>query len=123
MVSGKVHTDTIAVFPSTTGAPSGDVPSSEDRRGYIPYRSLLPRKMDGLLVACRAFSADMYANDTYNWIPHCVAFGEAAGTAAALAVKAGIQPRNVDYGALQERLLKQGVLLPGVKRAMPKSNR
>lgn len=121
MVSGIIQPDTIAVLPSTTGSPSLDVPEGEKRRGYIPYRSLLPRKTEGLLVACRAFSSDMYANDTYNWIPHCIAFGEAAGTAAALAVKEGIQPRNVDYGALQERLLKQGVLLPGVKIIQPKS--
>jgi len=43
--------------------------------------------------------------------------GQAAGTAAALAIKGGIQPRRVDYGALQERLLSQGAALPGVKRA------
>jgi hypothetical protein len=38
--------------------------------------------------------------------------GEAAGTAAAIAVKKGIKPRDVEYSALQERLLKQGVILP-----------
>jgi hypothetical protein len=119
MVSGVVHPDTIAVFPSTKGAPSIDPPAGESKRGYIPYRSLLPRKMDGLLVACRAFSSDMYANDTYNWIPHCIAFGEAAGTAAAISVKSRIQPRDVDYGVLQARLLSQGVLLPGVKIVPP----
>ncbi len=122
MVCGFIHPDTIAVFPSTKGAPAADPPSGESRRGYIPYRSLLPRKLDGLLVACRAFSSDMYANDTFNWIPHCIAFGEAAGTAAAIAVKEGIQPRNVNYGKLQERLLCQGVLLPGVKRVPPESS-
>jgi hypothetical protein len=41
--------------------------------------------------------------------------GEAAGTAAALAVKQGIEPRRVDYRTLQERLMDRGVPLPGVK--------
>lgn len=126
MVSGFIHGDTIGVFPSTKGAPAEPPPPGESPRGYVPYRSLLPKNIDGLLVACRAFSSDMIANDAFNWIPHCIAFGEAAGTAAALAVKRSIEPRKVPYGALQERLLSQGVLLPGVKkvslRAKPYTN-
>jgi hypothetical protein len=120
MRSGLVHEDTIAVLPNTDGAPGGDIRSGDARRAYIPYRSLLPKDMDGLMVACRAFSADMVANDAFNWIPHCIALGEAAGTAAALAVKAGLKPRDVDYGALQSQLLRQGVLLPDVKRVAMK---
>jgi len=115
MRSGIIHDDTIAVCPLTMGAPAADPPPGYSTRGYIPYRSLLPRNLDGLLVACRAFSSDLVANDAFNWIPHCIAFGEAAGTAAALAVKSGLQPREVDYGVLQQRLLSQGVPLPGVK--------
>jgi hypothetical protein len=49
-----------------------------------------------------------------NLIPHCIAMGQAAGTAAAMAVKEGIQPRQVDYGKLQEKLLDQDVPLPGI---------
>jgi hypothetical protein len=81
---------------------------------------LLPKEMDGLLVACRAFSSDIPANDAYNWIPHCIAFGQAAGAAAAIAIKNGVRPRDVDIGTLQASLLKQGVLLPGVKIAEPR---
>jgi hypothetical protein len=120
MKSGVIHKDTIAVLPNTNGAPAIDIPQGEARRAYVPYRSLLPKKVDGLLVACRAFSGDMVANDAFNWLPHCIAFGEAAGTAAALAVKAGVEARDVDYGALQSQLLKQGVLLPDVKRVKGK---
>jgi hypothetical protein len=117
MRSGEVHDDTIAVFPATSGAPFNAPPEEDSRRGYVPYRCLVPEKIDGLLVACRAFSSDIVANDAFNWIPHCIAFGEAAGTAAALAVKTGVKPREVDYGALQRRLLSQGVLLPDVNKA------
>lgn len=115
LVAGVVHEDTIAVLPSTTNAPMDNPPGDEGERGYVPYRSLLPRDIDGLLVACRAFSSDMAANDAFNWIPHCIAFGEAAGTAAAMAVKQGVLPRNVNCAKLQQQLLSQGVLLPGVK--------
>ncbi|MCR3923005.1 MAG: FAD-dependent oxidoreductase [Firmicutes bacterium] len=108
MHNGIIHDDTIAVCPFTT-------PPSYHKRGYIPYRSLLPKDVDGLLVACRAFSSDIGANDAFNWIPHCIAFGEAAGTAAAIAVKLGIQPREVDYRALQDLLLSQGAILPDVR--------
>ncbi|MCX7911982.1 MAG: FAD-dependent oxidoreductase, partial [Dehalococcoidales bacterium] len=114
---GVVHEDTIAVLPSTKGAPDSGPPSEQSPRAYIPYRSLLPRSVEGLLVACRAFSSDMITNDAFNWIPHCIAFGEAAGTAAALAVKGGIPPRKVDHRLLQRQLLSQGALLPGVKVA------
>ena len=114
MKNGVIHPDTIAVCPLTMNAPMGEPPKDYATRGYIPYRSLLPKEMDGLLVACRAFSADMVANDAFNWIPHCIAFGEAAGTAAALAVKSGVEPRAVDYTEVQKQLLRQGAILPDV---------
>jgi hypothetical protein len=107
MLSGKAYEDTIAVYaPVGTGENRGRV--------QIPYRCLVPKKVEGLLVAGRSFSSDAPANDACNLIPHCVAMGEAAGTAAALAVKQNISPRKINYRALQEQLLKQGVPLPGV---------
>ena len=81
----------------------------------IPYRCLVPRRMDGLLVAGRAFSSADTINESFNIIPHCIAYGQAAGTAAALAVRAGVQPRKVDYKELRSNLVKQGVNLPGIK--------
>jgi hypothetical protein len=83
----------------------------------VPYRCLVPKTVDGLLVACRAFSSADIINETFNIIPHCIAYGQAAGTAAALAVKAGIQPRKVDYKALRANLVKQGVNLPDAGKA------
>jgi hypothetical protein len=80
----------------------------------IPYRCLVPKSMDGLLVAGRAFSSADTINETFNIIPHCIAYGQAAGTAAALAVKTGVQPRKVDYNALRMNLVMQGVNLPSV---------
>jgi hypothetical protein len=108
--SCKKFEDTIAVFPRL--GPPGE--RREMKRVYIPYRALVPVKTEGLLVAGRSFASDMYANNAANLIPHCVAMGQAAGTAAAMAIKEGISPRKVDYKALQNKLLDQGVALPGV---------
>ncbi len=104
--NGKKYEDTIAVF-SRLGS------QGPDDFTYIPYRCLVPVKTDGLLVAGRSFSSDGHANNMANLIPHCIAMGQAAGTAAAMAVREGIQPRKVDYKKLQKNLLAQDVLLPG----------
>ncbi len=79
---------------------------------YFPYRALVPAKVEGLLVAGRSFSSDMAANNMVNLIPHCIAMGQAAGTAAALALKNGVSVRRVNYKELQNSLTKQGVPLP-----------
>jgi len=103
--------DTVVVFADND---RGEL-SLKHPEMYIPYRSLVPLKIDGLLVACRAFSSDESVNNVFNLIPHCLCFGQAAGTAAALAINSGVSVRNVDYGALRNSLIKQGVNLPGVK--------
>jgi hypothetical protein len=88
--------------PSTSGSPFV----------YFPYRALVPKTVDGLLVAGRSFSSDDAANDSINLIPHCIAIGQAAGTAAAIAVRKNIEPRRVNYSELRESLAYQGVPLP-----------
>ena len=89
VVSGRTYEDTIAWF-----APVGVGEGKNRVRVHIPYRCLVPAKIDGLLVAGRSFASDAKSNDSANLIPHCIAMGEAAGTAAAIAVKQGIEPRQ-----------------------------
>lgn len=81
----------------------------------IPYRSLIPRKMDNLLVAGRCSSATHEAQASARNSAQCMAMGEAAGTAAALAVSNAIAPRHIDVKGLQDGLLRQGVILKPVK--------
>jgi hypothetical protein len=76
--------------------------------------------VDGLLVACRAFSSDQQINTQFNLIPHCIALGEAAGVAAAVAVKDGVEARKVNVKEVQDRLLAQGMLLPGFTKSKVK---
>ncbi len=102
------YEDTIAVFADND---RGD-DSVTHTKTYIPYRSLLPKGINGMLVACRAFSSDFEFQEFFNLIPHCMCFGQAAGAAAAIAVKNGIEPRCVDYNELRTELLKNGAILP-----------
>ena len=78
----------------------------------IPYRSLLPQRVDNLLAAGRCISVDHRAHHATKEIPACFATGEAAGVAAALALRANLTPREVDVSALQRALLKAGAWLP-----------
>ncbi len=74
----------------------------------IPYRALLPRGQDGLLVAGRCFSASHDAHASARSMGTCMAMGQAAGTAAALAVAAGVPPREIGWDGLRARLAADG---------------
>jgi hypothetical protein len=108
MVSDEVFEDTIAVLANND---NGEI-SAKHPALCIPYRCLVPKKVEGLLVACRAFSSTDSINQFFNIIPPCFCYGQAAGTAAALATKAGVPPRKVDYKELRKNLVKQGVNIP-----------
>jgi hypothetical protein len=70
----------------------------------IPYRSLLVRDAANVLVAGRCFSATHDAHAAVRSMAQCMAMGQAAGTAAALAVAGGTDPREVAPTALRDRL-------------------
>ena len=70
----------------------------------IPYRSLIPEKIHGLLLAGRNISGTHMAHSNYRVMPMCIAMGEGAGIAAALAVKANIDVRDVDAKEIQKYL-------------------
>ncbi len=76
---------------------------------HIPYRSLLPKQVEGLLVAGRCLSASHDADAWTRGMSTCMHTGQAAGTAAALAASAGAFPRQVAVHRLQEVLASQGI--------------
>jgi len=78
----------------------------------IPYRAILPQKVENLLCPGRHMSADNVAIDWLNLIPQCVGTGQAAGVAAAVAVSQGTNVRNVDIKLVQNILVDQDVPLP-----------
>jgi hypothetical protein len=78
----------------------------------IPYRALVPREIDNLLVGGRCFSATHEAMSAMRVMANTLATGEAAGTAIALAQQAGLTPAQVDPKQLREELRRAGAWLP-----------
>ncbi|MFC1900115.1 FAD-dependent oxidoreductase [Chloroflexota bacterium] len=110
---GVTHNDTVAVF--SRGAPLGEGDENPADNVQLSYKCLVPASLEGLLVAGRCFSSDPVANTRFNVIPPCIMMGQAAGTAAALAAKSGVNPRDIDYKILHNQLSAQGVSLPGIR--------
>jgi hypothetical protein len=77
----------------------------------IPYASLLVRDAANVLVAGRCFSATHDAHASVRSMAQCMAMGQAAGTAAALAVASGRAPRDVPATELRDRLRADGARL------------
>lgn len=77
----------------------------------IPYRTLVVRDATNVLVAGRCFSATHDAHASVRSMAQCMAMGQAAGTAAAMAVSTGQDPRDVDVQALRARLRAEGAVL------------
>jgi hypothetical protein len=77
----------------------------------IPLRSLLPRGIDGLLVAGRAICGTHEAHSSYRVMPVSMATGQGAGVCAALAAKHSCTPREVEVREVQVELRRQGAML------------
>ena len=77
----------------------------------IPYRALIPRDLDNVLIAGRMMTVDLVAHNSTRNTVCCMACGQAAGTAAAMAVAGDRAPADVNVGALRDRLRADGVLL------------
>ncbi len=78
----------------------------------IPYRTLLPRGLDNLWVACRAAGGTFDASMSFRMQRDMHRLGEAAGLAAALAVKNHTSSRSIPFDALRQALLRSGALQP-----------
>lgn len=77
----------------------------KDTRYTIPYRCLIPEKVHGLLLAGRNISGTHLAHSNYRVMPICIAMGEGAGVAAALAVRQGVDVRDVDAAEIHKYLM------------------
>ena len=82
-----------------------------NRACQIPYRALVPIRVDNLLATGRCVAADNLMLNYTRLIGPCLVTGHATGTAAALAVNSRCRPRDVDVRQLQQLLKKQGAYL------------
>lgn len=77
----------------------------------IPYSSMLPEKLTGVIAAGRCIDASGYSWELTRSIPAVAVSGEAAGVAAALSADAGITPDKLNIAELQKRLIKRGCVM------------
>lgn len=89
-----------------------DIPRTFGDRGIgpfsIPFRCFIPEKVDGFLAAEKNISQSRMANGATRLQPSTLNMGQAAGAIAALAVRRGIRPRDVDAAELQDVLIDAG---------------
>ncbi len=95
--------------PTGTGTYIYKFPDGEYYR--IPYRSLLPKEYDNMLVCGRCLSADHAAHSAVRIMPICACMGEAAGIALALAKKTERNAHTLDVSTLRKRLTEKGAAL------------
>ncbi len=102
-----------SVFPDTIGVYTtfidGEVVSKDDAHFELPYRMLLPQKIDNLLVAGRCASCEDDAIQTVRMMVCCATTGQAAGTACAMSAMQKVSLRELEIRQLQERLIQDGV--------------
>lgn len=114
VIHGATFSDVVAMggYHIDIHRPSGTWVESKNVEAYgIPIRCLIARGVEGLMMAGKCLSATHEAVASTRVIPICMAQGQAAGTAAALAVKAGKSIRDVSIQSLQSLLRQQGAEL------------
>lgn len=117
VVEGKDFHDTVArgAYPIDIHDPKGGRTQFTFIKGGgsygIPYRCMLPEKIDGLIVCGRCLSATHEATGTARIMGTVMCQGEAAGTAAAMSAAKGIKPRELSAEELRKVLLSNGVIL------------
>jgi hypothetical protein len=77
----------------------------------IPFGCIVPKGLDGIMVAGRSLSSERYANGSVRVQAHIMAVGQAAGTAAAMCTNSNYMPREVPPAALRELLRKQDAIV------------
>ena len=116
-IQGRRFDDVVAISPCPIICYYGYRRYLEHEGYDIPYRCLVPRRLDGLLVAGRCISSEQPPYESHRAMVPIMAIGQAAGTAAALCVRNGCEPRALNVAALQDALVSGGAELRRRKAA------
>ncbi|HZZ87902.1 MAG TPA: FAD-dependent oxidoreductase [Caulobacteraceae bacterium] len=100
--------DAIGIFPEFIDGYGVLVLPTTGRYFHVPYRALVPKGVGNLLVAGRCIGGDKLSHAAVRNMMCCAVSGQGAGTAAAISVKTGAAPAEVDVGAVQAELRRQG---------------
>lgn len=101
--------DSIGIYPEFIDGYGILILPTTGRYMQLPYRSLLPKRVKGLLIAGRSSGGDRIAHAATRNMSCCAVMGQGAGIAAAEAVRANRDVAEVDIGAVQTELARQGV--------------
>ena len=110
-LSGARFSDVIAISSSPITQFYGAVRYLKHDGFDVPFRCLIPKNVDNMLIAGRCISSEQPAYESLSSVACMMAIGQAAGTAAALAAHKDILPRQISVAQLQETLVVQGAQL------------
>lgn len=100
--------DSIGIFPEFIDGYGLLILPTTGRYFHVPYRSLLPRGIDGLLVAGRSIGGDKVSHAAVRNMMCCAVSGQGAGVAAAVSIRTGQPFASLDIDAVQAELRRQG---------------
>ncbi len=100
--------DSIGIFPEFLDGYGILILPTTGRYFHVPYRALLPKGIDNLLVTGRSIGGDKVSHAAVRNMMCCAVSGQGAGAAAAVFVKTRKPLASVDIGLVQKELLRQG---------------
>ena len=101
--------DTIGIYPEFIDGYGVLILPTTGRYMQVPYRAMLPQKVDNLLVAGRAIGGDRIAHAATRNMACCAVAGQGAGVAAAIAIRLGQDLPGVDMEVVRAELVRQDV--------------
>ena len=100
--------DSIGIFPEFIDGYGILILPTTGRYFHVPYRSLVPRNVDNLIVAGRCIGGDQVSHAATRNMMCCAVSGQGAGVAAAVSLRTGRSFSDLDVGAVQAELSRQG---------------
>ena len=107
VLEGNGFEDVVAVGANPVAAHGIRRPHLAHEGFDIPYRCIMPKQIENLLLSGRSISISHLALGSVRAMATVMAIGQASGTAAALSVQDGVTPRNLDVPKLQRTLIEQ----------------
>src|SRR5690606_15952858 len=116
-ITGKIYPDSIAYsyYPIDLHTKEGVVPEqlTEGIVPTIPFRAMIPKRSKNFLIAGRSICSDQLANSGLRVQASCMAMGQAAGAAAALAIQKNLSPADLSINELKRLIQTHGGIVPG----------
>jgi ribulose 1,5-bisphosphate synthetase/thiazole synthase len=103
--------DSIGIFPEFIDGYGVLILPTTGRYFHVPYRSLVPKGVEGLIVAGRSIGGDRISHAAVRSMMCCTVSGQGAGVAAAVSIRAGQPFERLDVGLVRAELARQGVRL------------